>query len=236
MCVRWESFGLRAEPGQYFWKGGGGQGEKKENTGEDAGDFARLAGVNEAVAEDGNGGDTKDGAMDRAGATENAGAAKNDSGNGIEFVAGSGVGFGLAKAGSVDDGSQGCDKAREDIGQADSAFDGDAGVTCAFRRKADCAEGTAKRCPVNKDEDDDEDEDENWSLRWNAEESFLAEKKEPGWEVCEGVDAVSDGFGKAAKKRVSAKCDDERWKTEQSDESGVETAGKGADAKGEDDR
>jgi hypothetical protein len=227
--------GSGAECGQYFWKGGGGQGEKEENSGEDAGDFARLAGVNEAVAEDGDGGDTKDGAMDGADATENAGAAKNDSGNGIEFVAGSGVSFGLSKAGGVDNSSKGRDKACEDIGQADSAFDGNSCIASAFRGEADCAEGASESRSVNEDQDNDEDEDENWSLGGNAEEPFLAEEKKPGWEVCEGVYAMSDGFGQTAKKRVSAKCHDEWWKAEQSDKRSVEAASEGADAKGEDD-
>jgi hypothetical protein len=192
--------GSRAQRGQYFWNGGGSQGEEEENTGENAGDFARLAGVNEAIAEDGDGSDTENCAMDGTDATEDAGTAQNDSSNGVEFVAGPGVGFGLSEAGGVDNSSKGRDKAGEDISQADSTFDGNSRVASAFRRETDCAKGAAESCTMDEDEDEDEDENENWRLGGNAEKSFLTEKKEPGREICEGVHPVSDGFSEAAEK------------------------------------
>ena len=132
--------------------------------------------MNEAVAQDGNGGDTQDCAVDRADAAKDAGAAKNDSGNGVEFVSGSGVSFGLSEACGVDDRRKGRDKACEDIGQADSALDRNAGVASAIRRETDGAEGAAKCRSMDEKPDSDENGEENGRLGGYTEEAFLTQK------------------------------------------------------------
>jgi len=104
-----------AECGQYFWNGGGGQGEEKQDTSENTGDFARLAGVDEAVAENCDSGNTKNRSVNGADAAKDTGAAEDDRRYGIEFIAGPGVGFGLPEAGGVDDGSECGDETRENV-------------------------------------------------------------------------------------------------------------------------
>ena len=63
-------------------------------------------GVDEAVVQDGDGGDAEECAMHGADAAEDAGAAEHDGGDGEEFVAGAGIGFGLAEPSGVDDGAR----------------------------------------------------------------------------------------------------------------------------------
>lgn len=173
--------------------------------------------------------------MNGADAAEDAGAAKNDCGDGVEFVASAGVGFGLAESRGVDDCCQRSDESGENVGQCDTTLDRNASVAGAFRGETNGAEGTAKRGSVDEKPNGSEHDEKNRGLSGNAEETFLAEKEKPGRKVCERVHAVSDGFGDTAKEGVCAECDDEWGKAEQRDERGVESAGECADAEGEDD-
>jgi len=192
--------GSGTEAGQYFWNGGGGQSEEEENSGENAGDFARLASVDEAVAEDGDGGDAQDCAMDRTDAAKDAGTAKNDSGNGVKFVAGASVGLGLSEPGSVNDGSDGDNETCKRVGQGSSALDGNACVAGAFGRETNGAKGTAESGSMDEKPNGDEHEKENWRLSGNAKETFLAEETKPSGESKKRIYAMSNCLGKAAKE------------------------------------
>src|ERR1051326_6793494 len=186
--------------------------------------------MDEAIAEDCNRCDAENCAVDRADTAEDARSAKNYSSNGIEFVARAGVGFRLAEARSVNDRGERSDEASEDVCQGNPPFNGNAGVAGAFGRETNRAEATAEGGAM----DEDEDEDENWRLSGNAEKTFLAEEQEPRREIGEGVHAVSDRLRETAEERIGAECDDERRKTQRSDERGVESARQSADAKRKD--
>ena len=62
--------------------------------------------VNEAIAENSDSGNTQDRSMDGANTTKDACATEDYRRDGVEFVAGASVRFGLAEAGSVNDGSK----------------------------------------------------------------------------------------------------------------------------------
>ena len=192
--------GSGAECGQYFWNSGGAQCEEEEDTSKNAGDFAGLPSVNEAVAEHSDGRYAQDCAMNGADATENAGSTEDDRGDSIEFVTGPGVGFGLPEAGGVDDRRECGDEACENVGESGAAIYRNACVASAFWREADGAEGAAKSGSMDEQPDGDKHEKKNRRLSGNAKKSFLTKEKEPGRKVCESVDAMSNRFGETAKE------------------------------------
>jgi len=62
------------------WQRAAGQREEQQRAGEQPGDFTRLAGVDEAVVQHGDGGDAEERAMHGAGTAENARAAEDHGG------------------------------------------------------------------------------------------------------------------------------------------------------------
>ena len=107
----------------------GAEGKKKQSTGEQAGHF--FGGVHahhdrqtgETILQNRDCGDPEEGADDGALAAKDTRAAEDDGGDGKEFVAGAGVGFGLAEAGGVNDGGDGGDQAGEHVGKGEAAGD-----------------------------------------------------------------------------------------------------------------
>jgi hypothetical protein len=154
----------------------------------------------EAVFEDGDGGDAEQGAVHAADAAEDARAAEHDGGDGEEFVAGAGVGLGLAEARRVDDRGEGGDEAGEHVDLGEAAVDGQAGEAGALRREADGAEFAAMGCGAP-------------AARANATAAKIQacvgrpsqrswpRKRNAGGKIRVGDGAARDGLGETAKQR-----------------------------------
>ena len=231
--------GAGAEVSQDFREDARGEGEEEESAGEEAGHF--FGGVHphddgeagEAVLQDGDGGDAEEGAVDGAGAAENAGAAEDDGGDGKEFVAGAGVGFGLTEPRRVDDRGDRGDETGEHVDEREAAFDGEPGVSGALGGEPDGAEGPAKGGAMDQQPHGERHDEEDPRLRREPEPALLADEEEGLGETGVGDGAAGDGLGESAEKRIGAKGDNQRREAERGDEGGVEAAGKGAEREGQ---
>jgi len=156
--------------------------------------------VNQAVAENGDGGDAEDCTVNGANAAKDAGAAEDNRSDGIKFIAGSGVGFGLTDTGRVDDRRESGDEARKDVCQSNSTFDANASVAGTLRREANRAEGASECGSMDEEPDDDQSEKKNWGLSGNAEKTFLAKEKKPSGKTKKRIHTMSDSLCKTTKE------------------------------------
>ena len=183
--------------------------DQKQPAHQDAGQVSGQSREEQAVLQDRDREQAQHGPLDRATAAEDRRAPQHDGSDGGQFVAGAGVGFGLADVRDIDHRGQAGGDARQDIDEAEASLDGDAGVASAVVRKADGVKTAADRGPLQQDPKADGDDDEDRELRRNAAGQVALTEKLKAVGNVEADRAAGESFAQAAIERIGAERDDQ---------------------------